>query len=253
MEMLTDSVGDFFPWLSPLIDVFSGWNSRVEKCFSNLDAYIETILAEHQNRTISDDDKDFVHALVELSTIENAAGYRLTKEDVKALIMNRKRTETRYRKNDILENGGERDTKIASASPLLIPHESLRHCQIGGYDVFPGTTVLVNGWAIGRDPETWGENAAEFYPERFENLEVEYGGGSYEMVPFGGGRRPCPAMNLTPTVIEFTIANLLYWFDWEVPDEVKNEDLNMIEKEDSLVLRKKLPLYLIPIKHMWED
>lgn len=138
--------------------------------------------------------------------------------------------------------------RLHPPAPLLLPHETLSHCQIGGYDVFPKTTVLINGWAIGRDPETWGENADEFYPERFENLEVEYGGGNCDMVPFGGGRRSCPAMNMAPATIETAIANLLYGFDWEVPDGV-NEDLDM--KEDgSIVVRRKLPLYLVPIKHM---
>ncbi|KAL7614733.1 hypothetical protein Lser_V15G08468 [Lactuca serriola] len=78
--------------------------------------------------------------------------------------------------------------RLHPPAPLLIPHESLSHCQIGGYSVLPGTCVIVNGWWIGRDPGTWGENAAEFYPERFENHDVDFGGGNFEMVPFGGGR-----------------------------------------------------------------
>ncbi|KAF5799317.1 putative cytochrome P450 [Helianthus annuus] len=77
---------------------------------------------------------------------------------------------------------------------------------------------------IGRDPSIWGENAAEFYPERFEKFKVDF-----EMVPFGGGGRSCPAMNTAPTTVEFVLASLLYWFDWEVLDGVKNEDLSMQE------------------------
>ncbi|KAI3705364.1 hypothetical protein L1987_75600 [Smallanthus sonchifolius] len=292
-EILNGSIGDYFPWLGRFIDQFSGWNSKLENCFSNLDAYIETIVNEHQNHKLSDEEKDFVHTLVELSTIENDSGYRLTKEDMKALVMNvftggidttvvtmvwamseitRSARVMKKLQSEIRNCTGriEKDQKLDIAkmtylkmvvketlrlhppAPLLIPRESLSHCQIGGYDVFPHSTVLVNGWAIGRDQETWGKNATEFYPERFENLEVEHGGRNYEMVPFGGGRRSCSAMNTAPTTIELTIANLLYWFDWEVPDGVKNEDLNMKE-EGSLVVRKELTLYLVPRKHMWED
>ncbi|KAI3705365.1 hypothetical protein L1987_75601 [Smallanthus sonchifolius] len=230
MDMLTDSLGDFFPWLSPLIDVFSGWNNRVEKCFSNLDAYIETIVAEHQNRTIRGIDTTIVTMVWAMSEITRNAGVmkKLQSEIRNCTGRVEKEHKLDITKMTYLTMMVKETLRLHPPAPLLIPHESLSHCQIGGYDVFPRTTVLINGWAIGRDPETWGENAAEFYPER-----------------------SCPAMNLTPTVVEFAIASLLYWFDWEVPDEVKNGDLNMMEKEDSLVLRKKLPLYLIPIKHMW--
>lgn len=90
MEILNGSLGDSFPWFGRLIDQFSGWSSNLNKCFNNLDAYIETIVEEHYNHTveeISEDDKDFVHTLVEISMQANTSGYRLTKEDVKALVM----------------------------------------------------------------------------------------------------------------------------------------------------------------------
>ncbi|KAF5799323.1 putative cytochrome P450 superfamily [Helianthus annuus] len=68
----------------------------------------------------------------------------------------------------------------------------------------------------------------------------------------GGGGRSCPAMNTAPATVEFVLANLLYWFDWEVPDGVKNEDLNM-QEEGTLVLRKKVPLCLVPTNYIWDD
>ncbi|KAI3686581.1 hypothetical protein L1987_80261 [Smallanthus sonchifolius] len=72
-----------------------------------------------------------------------------------------------------------------------------------------------------------GGNAADFYPERFENVDVDYGWGSCDLIPFGGGRRSCPAIKTAPETVEAVIANLLYWFDWELPDGVKNDDLDM--------------------------
>ncbi|GJT04616.1 cytochrome P450 71B34-like protein [Tanacetum coccineum] len=295
MEILNGSIGDSFPWLGLFIDQFSGWNAKLNKCFSNLDAYIETIVDEHHNHTIketSDDEKDFVHTLVELSKTQNASGYRLTKEDVKALVMDvltggidttvvtlvwamseivRNTRIMQKLQSEIRNCTGKKEkvheldiTKMAylkmviketlrlhPPAPLLIPHECVSHTKVGGYDVLSGTTVIINGWGIGRNPSTWGDNVNEFYPERFENLDVDFGGGNFEMVPFGGGRRSCPAMNTAPATIEFTLANILYWFDWEVPGGMNNEDLNM-QEEGSLVVRKKLPLYLVPMKHNWE-
>ncbi|KAJ0557609.1 putative cytochrome P450 [Helianthus annuus] len=290
LEIFGGLIGDSFPWAGRFIDYVSGWNDRIETCFTNLDAYIESIIDDHKNQIaeVTDDEKDFVHALLELSSEDNTSGHRLTKEDVKALIMDilgagvdttivtlvwamseiarsvrvmqKLQTEIRNHtgrkpKVDILDITKmtylkmvvKETLRLHAPVPLLIPHECMSHCQIGGYDVLPGTGALINAWGIGRDPSTWGENAAEFYPERFEKFEVDF-----EMVPFGSGRRSCPAMNTAPTTIEFVLANLLYWFDWEVPDGVKNEDLNM-QEEGTLVLRKKVPLRLVPTKYNWDD
>lgn len=88
--MLNGSLGDNFPWLGEIFDIVSGWNSRLEKCFANLDAYIQMIVDEHLNHKIEeirDEDKDFVHRLIELSSNENASNHRLTKDDMKAVIM----------------------------------------------------------------------------------------------------------------------------------------------------------------------
>ncbi|KAI3721536.1 hypothetical protein L2E82_32552 [Cichorium intybus] len=142
--------------------------------------------------------------------------------------------------------------RLHPPAPLLIPHECISHCQIGGYDVFPGTGILINAWGIGREEGTWSLKPTEFYPERFEDVDVDYVSKHFEMVPFGGGRRTCPGYNSALGTIEFTLVNLLYWFDWEVPGGVKNESLNM-EEDGSLVVRKKMPLCLVPIKKIWRN
>ncbi|KAI3799481.1 hypothetical protein L1987_34779 [Smallanthus sonchifolius] len=244
MELLNGSVGDSFPFLGFFIDQFSGWNRRLNDGFGNLDAYIDAIIDDHlkhNTEEISEEDKDFVHTVLDMSSKENASGYRLNHADIKALAM------------DILTGGIDTTVlRLHTPAPLLIPHISLSHTQIAGYDVSPSTAVLINAWGIARDPSVWGENAAEFYPERFEDLDGDFGRDRFEMLPFGGGRRSCPAMNTAPVNIGVMIANLLYWFDWEFPSGMKCEDLNM-EDGGTLVLGKKVPLCLVPTKHKWDD
>ncbi|KAK1409824.1 hypothetical protein QVD17_36353 [Tagetes erecta] len=142
--------------------------------------------------------------------------------------------------------------RLHTPAPLLVPHVSISQTQLAGYDISSSTVVLINAWGIARDPCTWGENAAEFYPERFENVDGDFGRDRFEMMPFGGGRRSCPAMNTAPTNVEFVLAAFLYWFDWELPGGMKCEELNM-ENGGTLVLGKKVPLCLVPKKHNWED
>ncbi|WCJ31980.1 Cytochrome P450 71B10 [Euphorbia peplus] len=133
--------------------------------------------------------------------------------------------------------------------PLLLPREVISQFNINGYEVFPKTRIQVNAWAIGRDPKLW-KNPEEFYPERFnDNYPIDYKElNSYEMLPFGGGRRGCPGVSMAMALIELSLANLLLHFDWKLPNDMRNEDLNM-EEAFGLSITKKTPLLLVPIKH----
>ncbi|KAG4149432.1 hypothetical protein ERO13_D05G335000v2 [Gossypium hirsutum] len=41
--------------------------------------------------------------------------------------------------------------------PLLIPRESMKNCVVNGFEIPAKTRVIVNAWAIGRDPNHWVE------------------------------------------------------------------------------------------------
>lgn len=55
------------------------------------------------------------------------------------------------------------DFRLHSPVPLLVGRESITKCKIDDYKILPKTRVLVNAWAIGRDPESW-EKPEEFLP-----------------------------------------------------------------------------------------
>ncbi|KAK3159659.1 hypothetical protein QOZ80_1BG0049490 [Eleusine coracana subsp. coracana] len=101
--------------------------------------------------------------------------------------------------------------------PLLVPRQTLEDTELLGYRVPAGTRVVVNAWAIGRDTATWGRDADEFVPERFLDAEVEvdYRGQSFELIPFGAGRRGCPGVGFAEQTVHTGLATLLYHFDWE--------------------------------------
>ncbi|KAH9321880.1 hypothetical protein KI387_016519 [Taxus chinensis] len=49
--------------------------------------------------------------------------------------------------------------RLYPSAPLLLPHQSMEHSTIGGYEIPDRTQILVNAWAIGRDPVTWEERS----------------------------------------------------------------------------------------------
>nr|KJB17921.1 hypothetical protein B456_003G024400 [Gossypium raimondii] len=136
--------------------------------------------------------------------------------------------------------------RLQPIAPLLVPRETLRKCNIGGYDIPAKTLVYVNAWAIGKDPETW-ENPEEFYPERFIGSPIDYKGQHFELIPFGAGRRVCPGMHMGVAVVELALANLLYKFDWEMPIAMTKEDIDF-DVKPGITARKKYPLILVARK-----
>ncbi|PON46381.1 Cytochrome P450, E-class, group I [Trema orientale] len=124
--------------------------------------------------------------------------------------------------------------RLYPAAPLLVPHYSSSDCTIGGYDVPRDTIVLVNAWAIHRDPTLW-EDAETFKPERFENSGESEG---YKLMPFGLGRRACPGMGLAQRVVGLTLGSLIQCFEWE---RISEEKIDMAEGK-GLTMPKAVPL-----------
>ncbi|AES98823.1 putative premnaspirodiene oxygenase [Medicago truncatula] len=135
--------------------------------------------------------------------------------------------------------------RLHPSVPLLVPRESRERCQINGYEIPAKTRVAINVWAIGRDERYWAE-AESFKPERFLNSTIDFKGTNFEYIPFGAGRRMCPGMAFGLSNIELPLAQLLYHFDWKLPNGMKNEELDMTESF-GMAIGRKHDLCLIPI------
>ncbi|KZV18242.1 hypothetical protein F511_28108 [Dorcoceras hygrometricum] len=134
--------------------------------------------------------------------------------------------------------------RLHPPAPLMVPRETTENCTIDNkYQVPAKTRVIFNATAIGMDPKYW-ENPGNFFPERFLNSDIDFRGQHFELLPFGAGRRGCPGINFAISLVELALANLLFLFDWELPQGTSPGDVDM-EEALGITMHKKIPLYLV--------
>jgi len=73
-------------------------------------------------------------------------------------------------------------------APVMVTRGSSACAKLDGYDIPPRTIILINAWAIQRDPKLW-DRADEFLPERFVDNPIDFKGHHDQFIPFGMGRR----------------------------------------------------------------
>ncbi|XP_022950766.1 cytochrome P450 CYP736A12-like [Cucurbita moschata] len=129
--------------------------------------------------------------------------------------------------------------------PLLVPHESLQDCIVDDFFIPKKSRVIVNAWAIGRNPSAWA-NPEKFYPERFTGSQVDVRGRDFQLIPFGAGRRGCPGIQLGLIVTRLVVAQLVHCFHWKLSNDMSVDELDMTE-EFGLTCPRALELTVIPI------
>ncbi|KAH7864266.1 hypothetical protein Vadar_027650 [Vaccinium darrowii] len=133
--------------------------------------------------------------------------------------------------------------RLHPAVPLLVPKRSNKLSIVGGYTIPKDTRVLLNVWAIHRDPQAW-DDPSEFKPERFlsDASKWDYSGNNFQFLPFGSGRRICAGIPLAEKMVIYLLASFLHSFNWEVP---QGEEIDLSEKF-GIVMKKSTPLIAIP-------
>ncbi|EYU24238.1 hypothetical protein MIMGU_mgv1a022580mg, partial [Erythranthe guttata] len=254
------TVGDFVPWLG-WINRLNGFNAELDRCATRKDDVMDAVIEEHLKVGPTGSGDNFVDILLGIYK-GNTPGVSIDLISVKALIlhptvMKKLQDEIRHIMQEKQHITDEDIRKMQYLKAVIketfryhptiatFLHKSREYVNlIGCYDIPPKTMVMINTWAIGRDPSYWDE-PERYMPERFLNSTVDIKGFDFQLLPFGAGSRICPGIGFAETSIEHTIANLVHKFDWALPDGMKGEDLDVTEKH-GLSLRKKLPLIVVP-------
>ncbi|XP_057440263.1 cytochrome P450 89A2-like [Lotus japonicus] len=140
--------------------------------------------------------------------------------------------------------------RLHPPSHFAIPHRVTEDVVLNGFLVPRKGTVNFLVAEMGRDPKVW-EDAIEFKPERFLSDDDQKGlfdiSGIKEIkiMPFGAGRRICPAYNLAMLHLEYFVANLIWNFEWKASS--LGGDVDMSERQEfTMVMKHPLQALISP-------
>ncbi|WJX49386.1 hypothetical protein P8452_35827 [Trifolium repens] len=258
-------VSDYIPFMG-WIDKLRGLHSRLDRIFKEFDEFYQEVIDEHLDpNRLQLDEEVIVDVLLQLKK-QNLFPIDLTFDHIKGVLMNllvaatdttsatlvwtmtalirnpkvMKRVQQEIRssrvKKDFLDEDDiqnffylkaviKETLRLYLPNTLLVPRETRDNCIIGGYQIPAKTIVYVNAWDIHRDSDVW-KDPEEFYPERFLKSSINFLGQDFEFIPFGAGRRICPGISMAVASLELILANLLYSFDWELPNGLVKEDID---------------------------
>ncbi|KAJ8769613.1 hypothetical protein K2173_005216 [Erythroxylum novogranatense] len=276
------NLGDYIPQIAWLD--LQGLRKRMKAVAKVFDEFFEKIIEEHVKNTEENRTKDFVDVMLGLigseeneyrvdrdsikaiildmlaasmetspTIVEWALSENLKHQNVMEKVQ--KELEEKVGMNRMVEESDIKNLKYLNiiiretfrlhpVVPLLVPHYSMEDCTVHGYFIPENTRIMINVWAIGRDPSVWSE-LDKFLPERFAGSDIDVLGHDFQLIPFGSGRRVCPGMQLGLTITSLVLAQLLHCFDWELPDGFLPDELDMSE-EFGLVIQRTKPLHAIP-------
>ncbi|KAL7089919.1 hypothetical protein ACP275_12G007200 [Erythranthe tilingii] len=261
------NLADYFPYVG-VLDL-QGMNPRMKELSKIFDGFLEKIIDEHlQEKPEKKEIKDFVDTMMAIME-SGDAGFEFDRRHVKAVLLDlliagmdtsatavewaiselirhprvmkklqkelestvgidRTVEESHLDKLEYLDLVVKETLRLHPVAPLLIPHESMEDCTIDGYHIPKKSRAIVNVWAIGRDPSVWA-HPETFSPERFSGSDIDLRGRDFQLLPFGSGRRSCPALQLGVVLVKLVLAQLVHCFDWELPNGMLPSDLDMSE------------------------
>ncbi|KAL6227418.1 hypothetical protein ACLB2K_001376 [Fragaria x ananassa] len=214
-----------------------GFEKKVMALSKRMDAFLQELIDEQQlSRTTSDQSEasTMIHHL--LSMQESEPKY-YTDEILKGhiLVMLLAGTDSssltlEWTMSNLLNN-----PEVLERARAELDAEFGQERLIDEQDIFklPYLQVMINAWAIHRDPTLW-DDPESFKPERYANGEDD----SHKLMPFGQGRRACPGAGLAQRVVGLALGSLIQCYEWERLTEMK---VDMSEGK-GLTMPKAVPL-----------
>lgn len=130
--------------------------------------------------------------------------------------------------------------RCSSIVALGLPHIAMEDIRLDGYDVPKGSKLVTNTWTFHRDPEVWGDPDV-FRPERFldavtGDLLPATNPIRQSLLPFGIGKRGCPAENFAKTRTFLFLTTILQRFDIHPPEKHELPPMTLNAWADSTLI-----------------
>ncbi|AAG27882.1 cytochrome P450, putative [Arabidopsis thaliana] len=278
--LIASIVGQF----SKLVGI-SLFGKEIMEVSQRYDELLEKIIKEHEENPNNGEDRDMMDVLLEVCADDNAE-FKISRNQIKALfveiflagtdtsaqtiqwilaelinhpeILEKLRKEIEsvvgvrrlIQETDLpnlpyLQAVMKEGLRLHPHTPILV-RNATEGCKIGGYYIGQNTTMMVNAYAVLRDPDSW-EYPEEFQPERFmtsplKGKEDEKAQLALNFIPFGSGRRGCLGKNLGYIFMGVAIGTMVQGFDWRI-----NGDKVNMEETGEMTLTMAHPLKCIPV------
>ncbi|XP_055819523.1 cytochrome P450 71AU50-like [Solanum dulcamara] len=277
----TPNLGDFFPFLG-VIDL-QGFTRKLKDLSKVFDEFLERIIYEHVQSDDQKQSKDFVDTMLDIMQ-SGKAEFQFDRIHIKAILFDmivagidtsatsvdwiltellrhphvmkklQKELEQvvgleKMVKESDLENLKYLDMVVKEGMRLhsVVPvtqREAMEDCVVDGFHIRKGSRIMINHYAIQRDPNVWSE-PEKFLPERFVGSNIDIRGRDFQLLPFNSGRRSCPALQLGMIIVRLVVGQLVHCFDWELPNDMQPCDLDL-EEHFGIVTSREKHLMAIP-------
>lgn len=234
--------------LDILLDASEDENAEMKLSRENIKGFVLDIFTAGSDSTAA----TIEWALAEL--INHPIILQKAREEIDQLVGSKRLVEERDILNlPFLQAIVKETLRLHPAAPVS-HRECIKDVRVNGYDISMNTSVMINLWSIGRDPNYW-KDPLEFQPERFITFEdgagvtmaVDLKGQHFQLLPFGSGRRGCPGILLALQVVHMGLASMIHCFEWKV-NQGSDGRQTTVEMEDGvgLVSTRAHPLLCVP-------
>ncbi|CAA0401132.1 unnamed protein product [Arabidopsis thaliana] len=264
-------------WFLKRLDL-QGLKKRLKNARDKYDVIIERIMEEHESsKKKATGERNMLDVLLDIYEDKNAE-MKLTRENIKAFIMNiygggtdtsaitvewalaelinhpeimkkaQQEIEQVVGNKRVVEESDlcnlsytqavVKETMRLHPGGPIFVRESDEECAVAGFRIPAKTRVIVNVWAIGRDSNQW-EDPLEFRPERFEGSEWKVM--SEKMMSFGAGRRSCPGEKMVFRFVPIILAAIIQCFELKVKGSVD------MDEGTGSSLPRATPLVCVPV------
>ncbi|KAJ4973631.1 hypothetical protein NE237_006805 [Protea cynaroides] len=225
VAVASDVLPSFLSWID-----WDGKQRAMKRIAMEMDMLAKTWLQEHRQKRLagkadSDDQQDFIDIMLSILE-EDSQLYGHDHDSIvkaTALVLIFAASEASALSLSwalcLLLNHKKVLAKAVDELDLCVG-KSMEDCNLSGFSVPKERRVLVNVWKIHRDPRVW-SNPLEFQPERIltTHVDIDVRGKSFELIPFGSGRRSCPGISFALQIMLMTLARLLHGFNLQTPSD----------------------------------